>query len=45
MSSTDFNQASEKFLAWFKALEGATFSDAIKIVDLRDRGAGRGISM
>ncbi|KAI5461715.1 SET domain protein [Mariannaea sp. PMI_226] len=31
------------FLQWFKSLPGATFSDAIKIVDLRDRNAGRGI--
>ncbi|KAH7165642.1 UV-endonuclease UvdE-domain-containing protein [Dactylonectria macrodidyma] len=32
-----------KFLQWFQSLPGATFSDAIKIVDLRDRNAGRGI--
>ncbi|KAH7318149.1 SET domain protein [Stachybotrys elegans] len=31
------------FMDWFRALPGATFSDAIAIVDLRDRGAGRGI--
>ncbi|KAF5021606.1 hypothetical protein F66182_6353 [Fusarium sp. NRRL 66182] len=43
MDSTSFNVASEKFLLWFKSLPGATFSDAIKIVDLRDRNAGRGI--
>ncbi|KAM5344746.1 hypothetical protein ACJ41O_010608 [Fusarium nematophilum] len=43
MDSSSFNEASEKFLLWFKSLPGATFSDAIKIVDLRDRNAGRGI--
>ncbi|KAH7008682.1 UV-endonuclease UvdE-domain-containing protein [Ilyonectria destructans] len=32
-----------KFLRWFQSLPGATFSDAIRIVDLRDRNAGRGI--
>ncbi|KAF5690099.1 ribosomal n-lysine methyltransferase 4 [Fusarium circinatum] len=44
MGSTNFNGASESFLHWFKSLPDATFSDAIKIVDLRDRNAGRGIS-
>ena len=44
MDSTNFNGTSEKFLQWFKSLPGATFSDDIKIVDLRDRNAGRGIS-
>ncbi|KAK2616949.1 Ribosomal lysine N-methyltransferase 4 [Conoideocrella luteorostrata] len=43
MSSTDFNSETTAFLQWFKALPGATFSDAIDIVDLRSRGAGRGI--
>ncbi|KAJ4135170.1 Ribosomal lysine N-methyltransferase 4 [Fusarium equiseti] len=43
MDSTNFNGTSEKFLQWFKSLPGATFSDDIKIVDLRDRNAGRGI--
>ncbi|KAM0549818.1 hypothetical protein ACHAPJ_009257 [Fusarium lateritium] len=43
MDSPDFNGTSEKFLLWFKSLQGATFSDAIKIVDLRGRNAGRGI--
>lgn len=44
MGSTNFDGASESFLRWFKSLPDATFSDAIKIVDLRDRNAGRGIS-
>ncbi|KAM6518800.1 N-lysine methyltransferase setd6 [Fusarium solani] len=43
MDSESFNTGSEKFLLWFKSLPGASFSDAIKIVDLRDRNAGRGI--
>jgi hypothetical protein len=44
MGSTNFHGTSESFLRWFKSLPDATFSDAIKIVDLRDRNAGRGIS-
>ncbi|KAF9771541.1 hypothetical protein IL306_010804 [Fusarium sp. DS 682] len=44
MDSTNFDGTSERFLHWFKSLPDATFSDAIKIVDLRDRNAGRGIS-
>ncbi|SPJ80208.1 related to RMS1 - regulatory protein [Fusarium torulosum] len=43
MNSTNFDGTSERFLDWFKSLQNATFSDAIKIVDLRDRNAGRGI--
>ncbi|KAJ4249548.1 N-lysine methyltransferase setd6 [Fusarium falciforme] len=43
MDSESFNAGSEKFLLWFKSLPGTSFSDAIKIVDLRDRNAGRGI--
>ncbi|QKD58089.2 UV-endonuclease UvdE-domain-containing protein [Fusarium oxysporum Fo47] len=43
MGSTNFDGTSESFLRWFKSLPDATFSDAIKIVDLRDRNAGRGI--
>ncbi|RBR25107.1 uncharacterized protein FIESC28_02015 [Fusarium coffeatum] len=43
MDSTNFNGTSEKFLQWFRSLPGATFSEDIKIVDLRDRNAGRGI--
>lgn len=44
MNPANFDGTSERFLNWFKSLENATFSDAIKIVDLRDRNAGRGIS-
>jgi hypothetical protein len=44
MNSTNFDGTSEKFLQWFKSLPGSAFSDDIKIVDLRDRNAGRGIS-
>lgn len=44
MASDDFTARTAAFLQWFKALPGATFSDAIKIVDLRSRDAGRGIS-
>lgn len=44
MNPTNFDGTSGRFLNWFKSLENATFSDAIKIVDLRDRNAGRGIS-
>ncbi|CAM1507847.1 Fc.00g046950.m01.CDS01 [Cosmosporella sp. VM-42] len=43
MEAVSFNEAGGKFLQWFKSLPGAEFSDAIKIVDLRDRNAGRGI--
>lgn len=39
----DFNSQSQQFLAWFKSLPGATFHEAIQLVDLRDRQAGRGI--
>lgn len=39
----DFDGLTASFLAWFKQLPGATFSDAIAIQDLRSRKAGRGI--
>ncbi|CEJ92847.1 hypothetical protein VHEMI08474 [[Torrubiella] hemipterigena] len=39
----DFTEQTAQFLAWFKALPGATFSDAISLVDLRQQEAGRGI--
>ncbi|KAF7552245.1 hypothetical protein G7046_g7478 [Stylonectria norvegica] len=42
-AAAGFDEASEKFLRWFKSLPGATFSAAIKIVDLRHQNAGRGI--
>ncbi|OAA41798.1 SET domain protein [Metarhizium rileyi] len=43
MQEGDFTATTAAFLQWFKALPGATFSDAIDIVDLRFRDAGRGI--
>lgn len=43
MSSADFDRKSASFLEWFNKLPGASFSDAIEIVDLRFRHAGRGI--
>ncbi|KAG6006950.1 hypothetical protein E4U21_006569 [Claviceps maximensis] len=43
MPSSDFNDKSAAFLHWFKDLPGATFSDVVQIVDLRSRGAGRGM--
>ncbi|KAI9898729.1 hypothetical protein N3K66_007089 [Trichothecium roseum] len=39
----EFDAQTSNFLAWFKNLPGATFSDSIEIADLRSRGAGRGI--
>ncbi|KAK7209155.1 hypothetical protein V2G26_016333 [Clonostachys chloroleuca] len=39
----EFDQRTNSFLSWFKSLEGASFSDAIQIVDLRSKNAGRGI--
>ncbi|KAF5668102.1 hypothetical protein FHETE_5368 [Fusarium heterosporum] len=41
--NSSFDGTSQQFLQWFKSLPDATFSDDIKIVDLRDRNAGRGI--
>lgn len=41
----EFDQRTNSFLSWFKSLEGASFSDAIQIVDLRSKNAGRGIGM
>ncbi|KAK2069102.1 hypothetical protein P8C59_003709 [Phyllachora maydis] len=43
MAASDFGQHTARFLDWFKKLPGATFHDAVRIVDLRERGAGRGI--
>lgn len=40
----DFHAATKNFLTWFKSV-GADFrDDLLEIKDLRDRGAGRGIS-
>jgi len=43
MTDTTFDQKTQAFLDWFKALPGATFHPAIEIQDLRSRNAGRGI--
>jgi hypothetical protein len=43
METTDFNQESQAFLAWFKSLDGAFFNPNIEIRDLRNQHAGRGI--
>ncbi|KAG6032667.1 hypothetical protein E4U41_007177 [Claviceps citrina] len=43
MTTVDFTEKTAAFLQWFKAIPGTTFSDAVQIVDLRSRGAGRGI--
>jgi hypothetical protein len=42
-SDKDFQKSSDEFLVWFKAQKGAQFHSNLKIVDLRDRDAGRGI--
>ncbi|EGO61580.1 hypothetical protein NEUTE1DRAFT_58975 [Neurospora tetrasperma FGSC 2508] len=39
----DFEQQTQKFLEWFTSQPGATFHKDIKLVDLRDKSAGRGI--
>lgn len=41
--NSDFESKTGSFLGWFGALPGASFSDCIKIVDLRSKNAGRGI--
>jgi len=43
MSSAEFENVSANFLKWFTSQPGTTFNSALKIVDLRDRNAGRGI--
>ncbi|KAG6306289.1 hypothetical protein E4U22_004524 [Claviceps purpurea] len=43
MPFSDFNDKTAAFLGWFHSLPGTTFSDAVQIVDLRSRGAGRGM--
>jgi SET domain-containing protein 6 len=40
----DFQQATDRFLAWFKSVGGEFKDDLIEIKDLRSQGAGRGIS-
>lgn len=39
-----FDESTDRFATWFKSLPAASISPLIEIVDLRDRGAGRGIS-
>ncbi|KAK5948530.1 Ribosomal lysine N-methyltransferase 4 [Knufia fluminis] len=41
--SVDFEEASASFLEWFTSQPGTSFHPSLKIVDLRDRDAGRGI--
>ncbi|KAI1078686.1 SET domain-containing protein [Whalleya microplaca] len=43
MAETNFDAKSKSFLSWFQAWPGATFHSHIKIEDLREKGAGRGI--
>ncbi|KAK7752158.1 Ribosomal lysine N-methyltransferase 4 [Diatrype stigma] len=43
MSPSTFEDQSQSFLDWFRAWPGTTFHESIKIQDLRERGAGRGI--
>ncbi|KAK5076443.1 Ribosomal lysine N-methyltransferase 4 [Lithohypha guttulata] len=42
-SSADFDTATKLFLNWFNSHPGTTFHPSLEIVDLRERGAGRGI--
>lgn len=44
MTQQTFDQKTSEFLSWFRAQPGTTFHDDIEVRDLRDRGAGRGIS-
>ncbi|KAI1440205.1 SET domain-containing protein [Annulohypoxylon stygium] len=43
MSDPTFDSKTSSFLEWFKSWPGATFHPDIKIEDLRNTGAGRGI--
>ncbi|KAJ4389046.1 Ribosomal lysine N-methyltransferase 4 [Gnomoniopsis smithogilvyi] len=43
MSGDPFITRTNEFLNWFKSQPGTTFHNDIEIVDLRSRGAGRGI--
>lgn len=42
-TAKDFEKRSDFFLDWFTSRPGTTFHPSLKITDLRDRGAGRGI--
>lgn len=43
LENAEFDKSSEDFGIWFQELQGATFHPSLRIADLRDRGAGRGI--
>jgi len=43
MDSPDFENASANFLNWFTSQPGTAFNSSLRIVDLRNRNAGRGI--
>ena len=40
---SDFQTASERFLAWFTSSGGVFCDDLLEIQDLRSKDAGRGI--
>ncbi|KAK3360456.1 hypothetical protein B0T25DRAFT_629544 [Lasiosphaeria hispida] len=42
-AGAEFVESTQNFLQWFQSLPGATFQQNIRIEDLRERGAGRGI--
>ncbi|KAK0716119.1 hypothetical protein B0H67DRAFT_582425 [Lasiosphaeris hirsuta] len=42
-AGAEFVESTRNFLQWFQSLPGATFHQNIRIEDLRERGAGRGI--
>ncbi|KAG5935947.1 hypothetical protein E4U53_000319 [Claviceps sorghi] len=41
--TSDFDERTAAFVRWFGGLPGAMVSDAVRVVDLRCRGAGRGM--
>ncbi|KAJ9627206.1 Ribosomal lysine N-methyltransferase 4 [Taxawa tesnikishii (nom. ined.)] len=43
IESTDFQQRSDAFLHWLKSRPGTKINPNIELVDLRQRGAGRGV--
>ena len=38
-----FEELSDNFVSWLKAQEGVRISPKIKLADLREQGAGRGV--
>lgn len=40
---SDFQEATNRFLSWFKSAGGVFQDDLLEIQDLRSQGAGRGI--